>query len=90
MTLDKYLNPITTQDNIDELHRLLVQTCLNYIKEHNLTDIDEIDFVADGLSASLDKGVWTTCPDFSLTIFGLQEDSKKDKFIVRKIIGYSM
>ena len=90
MTLDKYLNPITTQDNIDELHRLLVQTCLNYMKEHNLTDIDEIDFVADGLSASLDEGVWTPCTDSSLTIIGLQEDSKKDKFRVRKIIGYSI
>lgn len=88
MALDKYINPITTQDHINELHHILMQTCLDYIKKHNLTDIDEVDFVADGLSASVDEGVWTPCTDSSLTIFGLQ--SQKDKFIVRKMIGCSM
>ena len=44
--LPKYSNPITTSENINELHHLLVQTCLDYMRKHNLTDIDEINFSA--------------------------------------------
>ena len=40
MSLDKYKNPITTQENINELHKILVQTCLDYKVEHGLTNID--------------------------------------------------
>jgi hypothetical protein len=52
MDLKKYKNAITTSENIDELHHILVQTCLDYMTKHNLTDIDEINFTADGLSHS--------------------------------------
>ena len=41
--MENYKNPITTQENINELHHILVQTCLDYMVEHGLTDIDEID-----------------------------------------------
>jgi hypothetical protein len=39
--LPKYPNPITTSENINELHHILVQTCLDYMRKHNLTDIDD-------------------------------------------------
>lgn len=87
--LDDYNNPITTQEHINELHRILVQTCLNYIKEHELTDIDEVSFSADGLSLSYEYNEWEPATDSSLVVVGLQEGSKEDKYVIRKIIGES-
>ena len=88
--LENYENPKTKQEHINELHRILVQTCLNYMKEHELTDIDEISFNVNGLSSSYEYNEWTPGTDSCLTIIGLQEDSESDKFIVRKIIGESI
>lgn len=89
-SLDNYDNPKTKQEHINELHHILVQTCLNYMKEHELTDIDEVSFSADGLSSSYEYNEWTPATDSCLTVIGLQEESKEDKYIVRKIIGESM
>ena len=61
--MENYKNPITTQENINELHHILVQTCLDYMVEHGLTDIDEIDFTADGLSVSYNYKEWTPATD---------------------------
>ena len=73
--LRDYKNPITTKENITELHNLLVQTCLDYMREHNLTDIDEINFSADGLSGlSYEAGEWTPNTDSSLEVIGLEEE----------------
>ena len=66
--LDKYQNPKTKQEHINELHHILVQTCLNYMKEHELTDIDEVSFSADGLSSSYEYNEWTPATDSSLII----------------------
>ena len=38
-TLEKYENPVTKKENICELQEILVQTCIDYINKHNLTDI---------------------------------------------------
>lgn len=98
MSLDKYKNPITTQENINELHHILVQTCLDYMVEHCLTDIDEIQFSADGLSgSSYEYKEWTPGTDSSLVVIGLQDEDtldvnkkKRIKWPVRREIGYSM
>lgn len=97
MSLDKYKNPITTQENIDELHNILVQTCLDYMVVHGLTDIDEIQFSADGLSSSYEYKEWTPGTDSSLTVIGLENEkvfnitrNKEYEMPVRKIIGTSM
>lgn len=87
--LDNYDNPKTSQKHINELHHILVQTCLNYMKEHELTDIDEISFYADGLSSSYEYNEWTPATDSSLIVVGLQEENKEDNYLVRKIIGES-
>lgn len=88
--LENYENPKTTQKNINELQHILVQTCLDYMVEHGLTDIDEIQFSANGLSSSYEYKEWTPGTDSCLAVIGLQEDSENDKFIVRKIIGESI
>lgn len=95
--MENYKNPITTQENINELHHILVQTCLNYMVEHGLTDIDEIDFTADGLSSSYKYKEWTPATDSSLTVIGLETKkvfntnrNKEYEIPVRKLIGESM
>lgn len=92
MDLEKYEGAITTSENINELHHILVQTCLDYMRKHNLTDIDEIHFSADGLSgSSYECGEWTPGTDSYLGVIGLQFEEKKKKFNipVRRIIGES-
>lgn len=92
MDLEKYKDAITTSENINELHHILVQTCLDYMRKHNLTDIDEIHFSADGLSgSSYEYGEWTPGTDSYLGVIGLQfeEKGKKFNFPIRKIIGES-
>lgn len=92
MDLEKYKDAITTSENINELHHILVQTCLDYMRKHNLTDIDEIHFSADGLSgSSYEYGEWTPGTDSYLGVIGLQFEEKKKKFNfpVRRIIGES-
>lgn len=92
MDLEKYKDAITTSENINELHHILVQTCLDYMRKHNLTDIDEIQFSANGLSgSSYEYGEWTPGTDSYLGVIGLQFEEKKKKFNfpVRRIIGES-
>lgn len=90
MDLEKYEDAITTSENINELHHILVQTCLDYMRKHNLTDIDEINFSADGLSCSYEYGEWTPSTDSYLGVIGLQfEEKGKFNFPVRRIIGES-
>lgn len=92
MNLEKYKNTITTQENIKELHHILVQTCLDYMRKNNLTDIDEIQFSADGLSSSYKYGEWTPATDSYLGVVGLQiEENNNSKFNlpIRRLIGES-
>ena len=100
--LKDYKNPITTKENINELHHLLVQTCLDYMKKNNLTDIDEIHFSADGLSGpSYEAGKWTPNTDSSIEVIGLEEEEvlrgatatnpeKVMRIPVRARIGFQM
>lgn len=95
--MENYKNSITTQENIDELHHILVQTCLDYMVEHGLTDIDEISFLADGLSSSYKYKEWTPGIDSSLTVIGLENEKvfnmnrkKEYEMPIRKLIGASM
>jgi hypothetical protein len=94
--LPKYPNPITTSENINELHHILVQTCLDYMRKHNLTDIDEIHFSADGLSgSSYEYGEWTPGTDSSIEVIGIQmeectsmRNGRKYKMPSRALIGF--
>ena len=93
ITLDKYNNPITTQNNIRELQEILVQTCIDYMKKYNLTDIDEINFSVNGLSGdSYREGKWMPSTDSSIEVIGIEYEkftlnSKEYKMPVRALIG---
>lgn len=83
--LQKYDNPKTTIENIQELQKLLVQTIINYCVENNLQEIDEVNFNVNSLSgASFITKQWTPATDSYIEVIGLQ---KEGKYTVRKLIG---
>lgn len=94
--LPKYINTVTTTDDIKELQQRLVQTCIDFIKEKNLTDIDAVRFNVDGLEDSIEFGEWTPGMDSYIGVEGLQDESYLDRydesysFRVRKFIGEYM
>ena len=89
LRLDEYKDPKTTRSDIKDLHELLAQTCINFIKERNLTEIYEVNFGIDGLeNDAIEFGEWTPGMDSSLSVIGLQRENDDD-FRVRKIIGES-
>ena len=95
--LPKYANPVTTTDDIKELQQRLVQTCIDFVKEKNLTDIDAVRFNVDGLTGNaIEFGEWVSAMDSYIGVEGLQEDTYIGKsgdpytFRVRKFIGEYM
>lgn len=94
--LHEYINPVTTTDDIKELQKKLVQTCIDFIKEKNLTDIDAVRFNVDGLEDSIQFGEWTPGMDSYIGVEGLQPISPLDRydepytFRVRRLIGEYM
>lgn len=95
--LPKYINPVTTTNDIKELQERLVQTCVDYVKEKNLTDIDMVRFNVDGLTGNaIEFGEWVPAMDSYIGVEGLQEDTYIGKsgdpytFTVRKFIGEYM
>ena len=81
------------ENKIDELHVLLVQTVLDYIKENNLTDVWSVAFSADSLQESAEYGEWCPATDSYLRVEGLREEEvtdvegEKRKIPYRVIIG---
>ena len=95
--LPKYENPVTTTNDIKELQQRLVQTCIDFVKEKNLTDIDMVHFNVDGLTGNaIEFGEWVPAMDSYIGVEGLQEDTyigksgKPYTFRVRKFIGEYM
>ena len=95
--LPKYENPVTTTTDIKELQERLVQTCIDFVKEKNLTDIDMVRFNVDGLTGNaIEFGEWVSAMDSYIGVEGLQEDTYTGKsgdsytFRVRKFIGEYM
>ena len=88
--LPDYKNPVTKLEHIKELQEILVQTTVDYIKKHNLTDVYAVSFGVDGLeNDAIEYGCWTPGMDSSIHVEGLQEEEGKN-FRVRKKIGNYM
>ena len=95
--LPKYENPVTTTEDIKELQQRLVQTCIDFVRTRNLTDIDMVRFNVDGLGDSIDFCEWTAGMDSYIGVEGLQEETYVGKsgesyksHRVRKFIGEYM
>lgn len=74
MSLPKYKNPVTKLEDIKALQEKLVQCCIDFIKERNLTDIDEVLFNVDGLERyAIEYGKWVPQMDSHISVYGIQE-----------------
>lgn len=63
---------VTTQAHINELQDLLVQTCIDYIQEHDLTDIYSVHFSVDDLQESVKYGGWQSSTDSYIGVKGIK------------------
>ena len=88
LDLREYQNPISTHNDAYELQKRMVQLCIDFINERNLTDINEVNFGADGLQSSAKCGEWSPSTDSSLSLIGIQEE-EGIRFPVRKLITES-
>lgn len=73
----KFNNPVTKKEDIKELQERLVQLCIDFIDERNLTDINEVSFHVDGLCNNAQEfHEWVPQMDSHIAIYGLQETGK--------------
>lgn len=75
---------ITERKHTKELQEKLVQLCIDYIKENNLSDIDAVYFSFDGIQPSVEFGEWDCCSDSSIKLRGIKKErfERKDGTIV--------
>ena len=83
-----YENPLSTREDAYELQKRIVQVCIDFIKEKNLTDIYEVHFSADNLNESATYGEWTPATDSYLSLIGSQQEDDM-RYPVRKLITES-
>lgn len=94
--LPKYENPVTSTEDIKELQQRLVQTCIDFVRTRNLTDIDAVRFNVNGLEDSIEFREWTPGMDSYIGVEGLQPISLLNRydepyaFRVRRLIGEYM
>ena len=86
--LDKMNNVQITHEQTRQLHDILVQTCIDFINENGLKDVDAVAFSADSLQESARWNEWTPATDSFLTLEGMEKDDKLN-FCVRKFIDKS-
>ena len=86
--LDNMVNKQTTHEQAKELQDILVQTCIDFINENELKDVDAVYFSADSLQESARCNEWTPSTDSFLTLEGMEYDEKCD-FYVRRFIDKS-
>ena len=86
--LDNMVNKQITHEQTEELQDILVQTCIDFINENELRDVDAVYFSADSLQESARCNEWTPSTDSFLTLEGMEYDEKCD-FHVRRLIDKS-
>lgn len=72
-----YSKEVMTSEQINELHHLIVQTAINFCKEKNFNDVEEIHFGVDCLKNSIEFGEWTPCTDSYLSVYGYENNEKR-------------
>lgn len=86
--LDEMKDKQITHEQVRQLHDILVQTCIDFINENGLKDVDEVHFSADALQTSAKYNEWTPETDSFLEVDGIEYDDEI-KFNVRKFIDKS-
>ena len=76
---DSPIPGITQKEHIKELQEILVQTCLDYINKHGLTDIYSVSFNADELAYSAKQGKWHPATDSYIRVEGIRIENRRRK-----------
>lgn len=87
--LDNMVNKQITHEQTRQLQDILVQTCIDFINENGLKDVDAVRFSADALQTSAKFKEWTPDTDSFLTLEGVEKSEKDGGFYVRKFIDRS-
>ena len=98
MDLPKYENSKVTHEQTVELHKLLVQTVIDFFKKENIDEVWEVQFSADGLTDSVKHGEWTPSTDSYIGLIGIQQSGtmkhpktgEEYPLMVRALIDESM
>lgn len=98
MDLPKYENSKVTHEQTVELHKLLVQTVIDFLKKENIDEVWEVQFSADGLTDSVKQGEWTPSTDSYIGLIGIQQSGtmkhpktgEEYPLMVRALIDESM
>lgn len=98
MDLPKYENSKVTHEQTVELHKLLVQTVIDFFKKENIDEVWEVQFNADGLTDSVKHGEWMPSTDSYIGLIGIQQSGtmkhpktgKEYPCMVRALIDESM
>ena len=76
---DSPIPGITQKEHIKELQEILVQTCIDYINKHGLTDVYSVSFNADELAYSAKYGKWQPATDSYIKIEGIRFQNHRRK-----------
>jgi len=87
--LDQMEHKQITHEQTRELHDILVQTCIDFINDNNLKDVDIVSFSADSLQESAKYNEWTPATDSFLSLEGIEKSEKDGGYEVRKLIDKS-
>lgn len=86
--IEKLPHPKMTQEDINELHDLLVGVCVDYLASKGFDDVDDISLSIDGLRGSVEAVEWIPATDSFLSVFGYGKNDNDD-FPTKKLIGES-
>lgn len=64
----------TTTKDIKELQEKLVQTCIDFINERGLEDVEEVAFNVDSLQVSAKIERWHPATDSTINVSGYEKD----------------
>ena len=70
---------LTKKKHIRELQRILVQTCIDFIRQKGLTDIYSVHFSADELDYSAQFGEWQSATDSYIRVNGIRLEKHRRK-----------
>lgn len=82
-----------SDEDLEQLHVLLVQTAIDFIKEKKLENVWGVSFSADSLQSSAEYGEWCPETDSHIRVEGIKEEEatniggEKVKVPYRTIIG---
>lgn len=86
--IEKLPHPKMKQEDINELHDLLVGICVDYLASKGFDDVDDISLSIDGLKGSIEAVEWIPETDSFLSVFGYSKNDNDD-FPTKKLIGES-